>query len=307
MDFNQSYRSFVLALAQNQSIKHLVLTRGRKFARRFIAGDTLEEALQVVEALERDRIHAILDLLGEMVTSEAQARQFQREIIRLVQALGERPYPRYVALKLTQLGLDISEDLAFSLMEEILGEARQHDCFVRMDMEDSPRVDATLRMYRRLREAGFENVGVVLQSYLKRTEQDLQALIPLKAPVRIVKGAYKEPPEVAFQDKRLVDAQFVLLCKKALENGLYTAIASHDPRIIQEMKRWTAQMGIGPDRFEFQLLYGVRRDEQKKLAAEGYTVRAYVPYGTDWYPYFSRRIAERPENLLFVARSLIQG
>lgn len=162
-------------------------------------------------------------------------------------------------------------------------------------------------MYRRLREAGFENVGVVLQSYLKRTEQDLQALIPLKAPVRIVKGAYKEPPEVAFQDKRLVDAQFVLLCKKALESGLYTAIASHDPRIIQEIKRWTAQMGIGPDRFEFQMLYGVRRDEQKKLAAEGYTVRAYVPYGTDWYPYFSRRIAERPENLLFVARSLIQG
>lgn len=307
MDFNQSYRSFVLAIAQNPSIKHLVLTRGRNFARRFIAGDTLEEALQAVEALERDRIHAILDLLGEMVTSEAQARQFQREIIRLVQALGERPYPRYVALKLTQLGLDISEDLAFSLMVEILSEARQHDCFVRMDMEDSPRVDATLRMYRRLREAGFDNTGVVLQSYLKRTEQDLQALIPLKAPVRIVKGAYKEPPEVAFQDKRLVDAQFVLLCKKALENGLYTAIASHDPQIIQEMKRWTAQMGIGPDRFEFQLLYGVRRDEQKRLAAEGYTVRAYVPYGTDWYPYLSRRIAERPENLLFVARSLVQG
>lgn len=307
MDFNQSYRSFVLAVAQNPSIKHLVLTRGRNFARRFIAGDTLEEALQAVEVLERDQIHAILDLLGEMVTSEAQARQFQREIIRLVQALGERPYPRYVALKLTQLGLDISEDLVFSLMVEILTEARRHDCFVRMDMEDSPRVDATLRMYRRLREAGFENVGVVLQSYLKRTEQDLQALIPLKAPVRIVKGAYKEPPEVAFQDKRLIDAQFVLLCKKALENGLYTAIASHDPQIIQEMKRWTAQMSIGPDRFEFQLLYGVRRDEQKKLAAEGYTVRAYVPYGTDWYPYFSRRIAERPENLLFVARSLIQG
>ncbi len=307
MDLNQSYRSFVLAIAQNPSIRNLVLTRGRNFARRFIAGDTLEEALQAVEALERDRIHAILDLLGEMVTSEAAARQFQREIIRLVRAFAERPYPRYVALKLTQLGLDISEDLTFSLMVEILTEARQADCFVRIDMEDSPRVDATLRVYRRLHEAGFDNTGVVLQSYLKRTEQDLQSLIPLKTPVRIVKGAYKEPPEVAFQDKRIIDGQFLLLCKKALENGLYTAIASHDPQIIQEMKRWTAQMGIGRDRFEFQLLYGVRRDEQKKLAAEGYTVRAYVPYGTDWYPYFSRRIAERPENLLFVARSLIQG
>ncbi|MCX7600711.1 MAG: proline dehydrogenase family protein [Meiothermus sp.] len=307
MDFNQTYRSFVLALAQNPSIKHLVLTRGRNFARRFIAGDTLEEALRVVEALERDRVHAILDLLGEMVTSEAEARKFQGEIVRLVQALGALPYPRYVALKLTQLGLDSSEDLALALMQEILTEARKVGCFVRIDMEDSPRVEATLRVYRRLREAGFDNTGVVLQSYLKRTEQDLQDLIPLQTPVRIVKGAYKEPPEVAFQDKRMVDAQFVVLCKKALENGLYTAIASHDPLILEEMKRWTAEKGIGRDRFEFQLLYGVRRDEQKKLAAEGYTVRAYVPYGTDWYPYFSRRIAERPENLLFVARSLIQG
>ncbi len=307
MDFNQSYRSFVLAIAQNKSVKNLVLTRGRNFARRFIAGDTLEEALRAVEALERDQIHAILDLLGEMVTSEAEARKFQSEILRLVAAFGALPYPRYVALKLTQLGLDLSEDLAFSLMQEILTEAEKADCFVRIDMEDSPRVEATLRLYKRLREAGFNNTGVVLQSYLKRTEQDLQDLIPLKTPVRIVKGAYKEPPEVAFQDKRMVDAQFVVLCKKALENGLYTAIASHDPYILEEMKRWTAERGIGRDRFEFQLLYGVRRDEQKKLAAEGYTVRAYVPYGTDWYPYFSRRIAERPENLLFVARSLIQG
>lgn len=307
MDLNQSYRSFVLAIAQNKSIKNLVLTRGRNFARRFIAGDTLEEALRVVEALERDKIHAILDLLGEMVTSEAAARQFQSEIIRLVREFGARPYPKYVALKLTQLGLDLSEDLAFSLMVEILTEARKVDCFVRIDMEDSPRLDATLRIYKRLHEAGFDNTGVVLQSYLKRTEQDLQDLLPLKTPVRIVKGAYKEPAEVAFQDKRMVDAQFVVLCKKALENGLYTAIASHDPYILEEMKRWTAEKGIGRDRFELQLLYGVRRDEQKKLAAEGYTVRAYIPYGTDWYPYFSRRIAERPENLLFVARSLIQG
>lgn len=307
MDFNQSYRSFVLAIAQNKSIKNLVLTRGRSFARRFIAGDTLEEALRVVEALERDRIHAILDLLGEMVTSEAEARNFRGDIVRLVQAFGALPYPRYVALKLTQLGLDLSEELALALMQEILTEARKLDCFVRIDMEDSPRVEATLRVYKHLREAGFDNTGVVLQSYLKRSEQDLENLIPLQTPVRIVKGAYKEPPEVAFQDKRMVDAQFVVLCKKALENGLYTAIASHDPHILEEMKRWTAEKGIGRDRFEFQLLYGVRRDEQKKLAAEGYTVRAYVPYGTDWYPYFSRRIAERPENLLFVARSLIQG
>lgn len=307
MDLNLSYRSFVLAIAQNPSVKNLVLTGGKGLSRRFVAGDTLEEALKVVEGLERERIHAILDLLGEMVTSEEMARGFQAEIVGLIRALGARPYPRYVSVKLTQLGLDLSEDLAFSLMQGILQEARQADCFVRIDMEDSPRVDATLRVYRRLREEGYTHTGIVLQSYLKRSEKDLEALLPLKPAVRIVKGAYKEPPEVAFQDKRLIDAQYLLLAKKALENGLPTAIATHDPHLIAEMQRWTAEKGISKEGFEFQLLYGVRRDEQRRLAAEGYTVRAYVPYGTDWYPYLSRRIAERPENLLFVARSLVQG
>jgi len=307
MDLNQAYRSFVLAIAQNKGFRNLIITRGKTFSRRFVAGDTLEEALQVVEALERDKVHAILDLLGEMVETEAQSRQFQANIIKLIQAFGAKPYPRYVALKLTQVGLDLSEDLAFSLMLEILAEAGQVNCFVRIDMEDSPRIDATLRIYRRLREAGFSNTGIVLQSYLKRTEKDLENLLSLKPAVRIVKGAYKEPAELAFQDKRIIDAQYLVLSKKMLEAGLYLAIASHDPHIIEEIKRWTAEKGIGKDSFEFQLLYGIRRDEQKKLAAEGYTVRAYIPYGTDWYPYLSRRIAERPENLLFVARSLVQG
>ena len=307
MDLNQSYRSFVLAVAQNPSVKNLMLTRGKGFSRRFVAGDTLEEALHVVDALEADKVHAILDLLGEMVTSEEQSRGFQAEIIRLIQAFAAKPFPRYVALKLTQVGLDLDENLAFELMRGILDEAKKSDCFVRIDMEDSPRVDATLRVYGRLREAGYDNTGIVLQSYLKRTERDLEALMPLKPAVRIVKGAYKEPAEVAFQDKRLVDGQYLVLAKKALESGLRTAIASHDPYIIEEIKRWTAEKGLSKDKFEFQLLYGVRRDEQRRLAAEGHTVRAYVPYGTDWYPYISRRIAERPENLLFVARSLVQG
>ena len=307
MDINQSYRSFTLAIAQNPSIKNLMMTRGKAFSRRFVAGDTLEEALKAVDVLEQDKVHAILDLLGEMVESEEQSRQFQSEIVRLIQQFGTRPYPRYIALKPTQVGLDVSEDLAFLLLSEILQEAQKVDCFVRIDMEDSPRVDATLRVYKRLREAGFDNTGIVLQSYLKRTERDLEELLPLKPAVRIVKGAYKEPESVAFQDKRMIDAQYVLLAKKMLDSGLYTAIASHDPYIITEFKRWTAEKGIGKDKFEFQLLYGVRRDEQKRLASEGYTVRAYVPYGTDWYPYLSRRIAERPENLVFVARSLVQG
>jgi proline dehydrogenase len=307
MDLNQNYRSFVLAVAQNKTIKNLVLTRGKGFSRRFVAGDTLADALRAVDGLEQDNIHGILDLLGEMVTDENHARQFQKEILELMQAFGAKPYTRYIALKLTQLGLDLSEDLTFNLMTDILSEAKKAACFVRIDMEDSSRVDATLRLYKRLREAGFANTGVVLQSCLKRTEKDLDDLLPLSPAVRIVKGAYKEPSTVAFQDKTMIDAQYLVLAKKALENGCYSAIATHDPRLIEEMKRWTKDKNIGKDKFEFQLLYGVRRDEQKKLASEGYTTRAYIPYGTDWYPYFSRRVAERPENLIFVARSLVQG
>lgn len=307
MDWNQSYRAFVLAVAQSPRFQALLRTRGRRLVRRFVAGDTLEEALRAVDALEQGGVHAILDLLGEMVTSEEQARKFQEELIGLVRALGGRAYPRYVSLKLSQLGLDISEDLAADLLEGVLAEAQQVDCFVRIDMEDSPRIDRVLKVYRQLREAGYTRLGVVLQSYLKRSERDLESLIPLGTPVRIVKGAYREPPEVAFQDKRLVDAQFLWLCKKSLENGLHTAIATHDPVLIEEMKRWVAERGVGRECFEFQMLYGVRPGEQRRLAQEGYTVRAYVPYGTDWYPYLSRRIAERPENLWFVARSLLQG
>ncbi len=307
MDINQTYRSFVLNVAQNATVKNLVLTRGKGFSRRFVAGDSLSDALKAVDGLERDNIHGILDLLGEMVNSETQAKQFQTEIIDLIRAFGAKLYPRYIALKLTQLGLDLSEDLTFTLMTAMLSEAKKVACFVRIDMEDSPRVDATLKIYKRLRAAGFTNTGVVLQSYLKRTEKDLEDLLFLQPAVRIVKGAYKEPSAVAFQDKTMIDAQYLVLAKKALEHGCYTAIATHDPRLIEEMKRWTKEKGIDQDKFEFQLLYGVRRDEQKKLASEGYTTRAYIPYGTDWYPYFSRRVAERPENLVFVARSLVQG
>lgn len=307
MNLNQTYRNFVLAIAQNPQIRHLVTTRGRAFSRRFVAGDTPAEALQALEALEQQGIHAILDLLGEMVTSQEMAQQFTQQIIAMVHSLGQKPYLRYVAVKPTQVGLDLGLDLATQQMLDILAEAQKVDCFIRLDMEDHPRVEDTLQLYRRLHDQGYRNVGIVLQSYLKRTPSDLAALLPLKPAVRIVKGAYKEPPEVAYQDRATIDTRYLELCQTALSSGLYTAVASHDPRIIQAVRAYTHQQGIGPERFEFQMLYGVRRDEQKKLATEGYTVRAYVPYGTDWYPYLSRRIAEKPENFLFVARSLIQG
>ncbi|WP_038041234.1 proline dehydrogenase [Thermus tengchongensis] len=307
MNLDLMYRQAVLSVAGNPRVEALIKGRARSLVRRYVAGESLEEALQAAERLEAEGVHAILDLLGEMVHSEEEARGFQAGILELVRKISERPWPKYVSLKLTQLGLDLSETLALELMRGILREAEPRGVFVRLDMEDSPRVDATLRLYKALREEGFTGVGVVLQSYLYRTEKDLLDLLPYKPNLRLVKGAYREPKEVAFQDKRLIDAEFLHLGKLALKEGLYVAFATHDPRLIAEVKRYTQAMGVPRDRFEFQLLFGVRPEEQRRLAQEGYTVRAYVPYGKDWYPYFSRRIAERPENLFLVLRSLLGG
>ena len=307
MTLDMAYRSFVLGVAGNPGVEGFIRRRARGLVRRYVAGETLEEALKAAEALEREGVHAILDLLGEMVRTEEEARAFQRGLLELVWALGEKPWPKYLSLKLTQLGLDLSEDLALSLLREILKEAEPRGVFVRLDMEDSPRVEATLRIYKALREEGFSQVGIVLQSYLYRTEKDLLDLLPYRPNLRLVKGAYREPKEVAFQDKRLIDAEYLHLGKLALREGLYVAFATHDPRLIAEVKRYTEAMGIPREGFEFQLLYGVRPEAQKSLAWEGYTVRAYVPYGRDWYPYLTRRIAERPENLFLVLRSLLGG
>uniref|UniRef100_A0A7V4A048 proline dehydrogenase n=1 Tax=Thermus tengchongensis TaxID=1214928 RepID=A0A7V4A048_9DEIN len=307
MSLDLVYRQAVLSVAGNPRVEALIKGRARSLVRRYVAGESLEEALQAAERLEAEGVHAILDLLGEMVHSEEEARGFQAGILELVRKISERPWPKYVSLKLTQLGLDLSETLALELMRGILREAEPRGVFVRLDMEDSPRVDATLRLYKALREEGFTGVGVVLQSYLYRTEKDLLDLLPYKPNLRLVKGAYREPKEVAYGDKRLIDAEFLHLGKLALKEGLYVAFATHDPRLIAEVKRYTQAMGVPKDRFEFQLLFGVRPEEQRRLAQEGYTVRAYVPYGTHWYPYLSRRIAERPENLFLVLRSLLGG
>jgi len=307
MSLDLVYRQAVLSVAGNPRVEALIKGRARSLVRRYVAGESLEEALQAAERLEAEGVHAILDLLGEMVRSEEEARGFQAGILELVRKISERPWPKYVSLKLTQLGLDLSETLALELMRGILREAEPRGVFVRMDMEDSPRVDATLRLYKALREEGFHGVGLVLQSYLFRTEKDLLDLLPYKPNLRLVKGAYREPKEVAYGDKRLIDAEFLHLGKLALKEGLYVAFATHDPRLIAEVKRYTQAMGVPKDRFEFQLLFGVRPEEQRRLAQEGYTVRAYVPYGTHWYPYLSRRIAERPENLFLVLRSLLGG
>jgi proline dehydrogenase len=307
MNLDLAYRSFVLSVAGKKEVERLIKTRARGLVRRYVAGESLEEALKVAEALEGEGVHAILDLLGEMVKTEEEARAFQERILELVRAVALKPWPKYVSLKPSQLGLDLSEGLARELLREVLKEAEPRGVFVRLDMEDSPRVEGTLRLYKGLREEGFSLLGLVLQSYLFRTEKDFFDLLPYRPNLRLVKGAYREPKEVAFWDKRLIDAEFLHLGKLALKEGLYVAFATHDPRLIAEVKRYAEAMGIPKEGFEFQMLYGVRPEAQRRLAQEGYTVRAYVPYGQDWYPYLTRRIAERPENLLLVLRSLLGG
>lgn len=307
MDPNLVYRSLVLNVAHNRVIRHVVTTRAWSVARRFVAGTEIHEALAAIDALEADGIHGILDLLGEMVTSDQEVEHFADQIKAEIEAVGKRPYPRYVSIKLTQIGLDLDFDRMIDTAREVLSVAKRNDCFIRIDMEDSPRVDDTVRAFRILREEGFDNVGLVLQSYLRRSAGDLESLLPLSPNLRIVKGAYKEPASVAFQDKASVDTGFLALARTNLLAGNHTALATHDERIIDEMKRWLEREKVDRSLVEFQMLYGIRRDLQRALAAEGYTVRAYVPFGTEWYPYFSRRIAERPENALFIAKALLKG
>jgi len=308
MDLNMFYRALVLGVARQGWIERLVRTRGWNFARRYVAGNDLEEAITAVHELEAAGIHTLVDLLGEMVTSEEQAAGYTAEIVRLTRALGELPYPRWVSVKLTQIGLDLGRELARNNLRQILDAAREVGAVVQVDMEDSPRTDATLWVWRTLREdEGYENVGIVLQSYLKRSPDDLREILHLKPNLRVVKGAYKEPAEVAWQDRRVISEKFLELAKTNLAAGGHTATGSHDDRLVEGVRAWAEAEGLPRSQYEFQFLYGIRRELKKSLARRGYTVRDYLPYGEDWYPYFSRRIAERPENLLFVLRGMVQG
>jgi len=306
------YRQAVLGVANNRSVEHIVRTRGWSVAQRFVAGDELLDAVRAVEELERDGVHGILDLLGEMVTSEQEANAFAEKILAIMDALDGRPYPKYVSIKLSQIGQDLKtasgENLGMVNARRILTRARSIGAFVRLDMEDHPRVDQTLAEFRTLiDEFGPETVGTVLQSYLYRTEADRAALDDLRPNLRIVKGAYLEPATVAMPDKADVDAAYRRLVYAHLKAGNYTCVATHDESIIRDVQHFAVAHGIGRDQYEFQMLYGIRRDLQRDLAAQGFTVRAYIPYGRDWYAYFSRRVAERPANVMFVLRGMLRG
>jgi proline dehydrogenase len=302
-------RSAFLYLAGQQQIFKFVRNNrlAKSFAGRFVAGETLDTALAAVARLNARGITASLDLLGESVHNEAEAQRAGEAYIAMLDRIHERKADANVSVKLTAMGLDISEDLCVVIVHTILQRARDYGSFVRIDMESSEYTQRTLDLFeQRLYPAYSQNVGIVLQSYLFRTFADVERAILLKARVRLCKGAYKEPETVAYPDKKDVDANYIRCMHELMLNGNYPGIATHDEAIIREAKRFAKANDIAPDRYEFQMLYGVRRDLQDQLVREGYRLRVYVPFGTQWYPYLMRRLAERPANVAFLTGSVFK-
>ena len=302
-------RQAFLTLSNSRELQDIALSNGmaRKFALRFVAGETVEDAIKAVAALNGKGIKATLDHLGENVTRASEARAAAGSYIEVVERIEHTRVDSNVSLKLTQMGLDLDEELCFENVSRICSKANEHGNFVRIDMESSAYTDRTLAMFRKLwDQKGHRNVGVVLQAYLYRTEDDVREMNKLGARVRLCKGAYNEPAEVAFPRKADVDANYAKLTRLLLKGGNYPGIATHDERLIQYTKRYAASEGIEHARFEFQMLYGVRRELQEELVRQGYNMRVYVPYGEEWYPYFMRRLAERPANVMFVVGNLVR-
>jgi proline dehydrogenase len=303
-------KAFFYALSRSQLLKRLAFRYGMagdtSFARRFIAGETIEEAIAAAQALQQRGMLITLDYLGESVRSTEEATAATREYVRLLDVIVSSGIERNISLKLTQLGIDVDRATCVDNLRRILEPARGHAFFVRIDMEDSSYTQVTLDVFETLWQQDYRNIGVALQAYLRRTEQDVRRMNELGARVRLVKGAYKEPPAVAYQKKEEVDASYVRLMRLLLDGGVYPAIATHDPAIIEETRAHARTRGYPSDRYEFQMLYGIRRDLQTALVAEGYRMRVYVPFGQQWFPYFMRRLGERPENVGFVLKSLIR-
>jgi proline dehydrogenase len=302
-------RNALLFLSNQQGIFDFVRHNGiaKSFASRFVAGESVKTALDAVRSLNAKGITASLDLLGESTTNEKEAYTSQREYLELLDLIEREKLNANVSLKLTAMGMDISDDLCVRVTREILERAKKYGNFVRLDMESSAYTQKTIDMFEKHFYADFKaNVGIVLQSYLYRTEADAKHASALGARVRICKGAYKEPAEVAFPEKSDVDKSYVKAMHHLMEHGNYPGIATHDEVIIAEAKRFAKEKGIANDRFEFQMLYGVRRDLQESLVRDGYRIRCYVPFGTQWYPYLMRRLAERPANMAFMAGNVVR-
>ncbi len=301
---NASLRKVILAAADSNRVQRIVRRYGMRLgARRFVPGETLDECVVALRALNDKGLDANTTLLGEGVIEPAQSAAVVEAYREIIARIAAERLRANVALKLTHLGLEIDEELAVSNLRTLLGLG----AFIRIDMEQSRFVDATLRIYRRLRDEGFDELGTVLQSYLYRTPADLDSLLPLAPNLRLVKGAYLEPADIAYPRKADVDSAYVRLLERMLSNGGHTAVATHDESLIEHAIRYADSNGIPSDRFEFQMLYGVRPQLQLSLVRRGYKVLVATPYGPEWYPYLMRRLGERPANLLFFLRNTLRG
>jgi proline dehydrogenase len=306
---NAALRKAIFAAADSGRVKRIVSRHGMRLgAGRFVAGETLDDCIVVLRRLNDRGLWANTTLLGEGVRDRAEAEAVVETYEEVIDRIADEKLRANVALKLTHLGLEIDEQLAYENMERLTRRAGERDEFIRIDMEQSAFVDATLRIYRRLREeASLENVGTVLQAYLYRTPADLDALLPVQPNLRLVKGAYLEPAAIAYPAKADVDAAYERLLEKMLTGGGYTAVATHDERLIEWTIRFASERGVDRNRFEFQMLYGVRPQLQADLARRGYKVLVATPYGPEWYPYLMRRLGERPANLLFFLKNAVRG
>lgn len=304
---NGVLRSGILHGAESARVQQFMSRHGMRLgASRFVAGETLDECIATLRRLTSQGLHANTTLLGESVKTETEAEAVVVAYEGVLERIAGENLPVNVALKLTHLGLELGEELACANVERLVRKAAALGNFIRIDMESSAAVDVTLRIFRRLREAGHDNVGTVLQSYLRRSPADLGALLPLEPNLRFVKGAYLEPPEIAFPEKADVDAAYLRLVQTSLRGAGYTAVATQDGRLIDDVIAFAAREGIGRDRFEFQMLYGVRPGLQLDLVKRGFKVLVATPYGPLWYPYLMRRLAERPANLGFFAKNLVR-
>ncbi len=306
--FDNGSKAFFHVLAGSSALKKFAsrygMRRPTSFARRFIAGETIAEAIEAARAIEAQGLLHTLDFLGESVTTLQEAEAAARAYLEVTDAIKAAGIGRNLSLKLTQLGLDVDRATTVDHLRRILG--RAEGFFIRLDMESSAYTDRTLEVFETLWQQDYRNIGVVLQADLKRTPRDVERMNALGARVRLVKGAYREPSTVAFANKSDVDEAYARLIETLLAEGTYPAIATHDSAMIERAIGYATTHAIAPERFEFQMLYGIRRDLQASLAARGYRVRIYIPFGRQWFPYFMRRLGERPANVAFVVRGILK-
>jgi len=303
-------RSALIWLSRQEGLKDFAthFSFFKKLTTRFVAGETIDDAVSYIRQINAENCTASFDHLNESVGSEAEAEKEVVEYLNILNQISQAQINSNVSIKLTQFGLGLDPELAYRNARRVVEDAHARGNFVRVDMEDSAVTQVTIDIFKRLRaEFGLNDVGIVLQSYLHRTYADAQELVKLPARIRICKGAYNEPPEVAYPDKKDVDANYVKVMQLLLSSGVYHGIATHDPKMIDATIDFVEREGIAKEKFEFQMLFGIRRDLQRQLAHDGFNVRIYVPYGKHWYPYFMRRLAERPANIWFVMKNVFKG